>query len=50
MTEYTIDYIKEVNRMEIEIEIACVEREYKKALDLGSELREYRRTFGTENI
>ena len=34
------EYIKEIDRLEIEIHVACVEREYKKALDLERELKE----------
>jgi len=34
------EYIKDIDRLEIEIHIACIEGEYKKALDLEMELKE----------
>ena len=40
MTEITFEYIKEVDRLEIEIQVACMDREYEKALDLERELKE----------
>jgi len=34
------EYIKDIDRLEIEIHVACIDGEYKKALDLERELKE----------